>query len=125
MKLNFLVPMLEAADLKETIRFYTEILGFECIDCLPNQTNPSWARFEKDSVTLMFTELDQQSAHLKPELTGTLYFHPEDINAAWQELKDKVEVEYPLEDFDYGMREFAIRDCNGYLLQFGQEAEDR
>ena len=124
MKLSFLAPMLEATDLKETIRFYTEILGFECIDCLPDQASPAWARFEKDAVTLMFTTRNEQSVHPKPELTGTLYFHPEDINAAWQELKDKTEVEYPLEDFDYGMREFAIRDCNGYLLQFGQETED-
>ena len=27
---------------------------------------------------------------------------------------------YPIEDFHYGMREFAIFDNNGYLLQFGQ-----
>jgi hypothetical protein len=26
-----------------------------------------------------------------------------------------------MEDFEYGMREFAIRDNNGYILQFGQE----
>jgi hypothetical protein len=26
---------------------------------------------------------------------------------------------YPLEDFDYGMREFAIYDSKGYLFQFG------
>jgi hypothetical protein len=25
-----------------------------------------------------------------------------------------------MEDFHYGMREFAIFDNNGYLLQFGQ-----
>jgi hypothetical protein len=25
------------------------------------------------------------------------------------------------EYFDYGMREFAIRDINGYILQFAQE----
>jgi hypothetical protein len=28
---------------------------------------------------------------------------------------------YPIEDFEYGRREFAIFDNNGYLLQFGQE----
>jgi hypothetical protein len=28
---------------------------------------------------------------------------------------------YPLKDFDYGMREFTIRDNNGYILQFGPE----
>jgi hypothetical protein len=36
-------------------------------------------------------------------------------------LKDQCKVEYPLEDFEYGVREFAIRDNSGYLLQFGKE----
>ena len=35
-------------------------------------------------------------------------------------VKDHVRVCYPIEDFHYGMREFAIFDNNGYLLQFGQ-----
>lgn len=30
-------------------------------------------------------------------------------------------VVYPIETFAYGMREFAIRDNNGYILQFGRE----
>ena len=30
----------------------------------------------------------------------------------WRRLKDKAAVVYPHEDFDYGMREFAIRDNN-------------
>jgi uncharacterized glyoxalase superfamily protein PhnB len=40
-------------------------------------------------------------------------------------LKDSTTVVYPLEDFDYGMREFAIRDNNGYVLQFGQEIQEQ
>ena len=39
----------------------------------------------------------------------------------WQQIKERATVVYPLEDFEYGMREFAIRDNNGYILQFGQE----
>jgi uncharacterized glyoxalase superfamily protein PhnB len=54
-------------------------------------------------------------------MTGSLYFKSEAVDEIWQCLKDKAQVEYPLENFEYGMREFAIRDCNGYLLQFGQE----
>jgi hypothetical protein len=36
-------------------------------------------------------------------------------------LCSKLRIFYPLEDFDYGMREFAIYDNNGCLLQFGQD----
>ena len=66
------------------------------------------------------------NAHIpfdKPQLTGSLYFRCDDVNAFWESVKDKAEVVYPIEDFDYGMREFAVRDNNGYLLQFGQEID--
>jgi hypothetical protein len=42
------------------------------------------------------------------------------VDAFWQLVKDRVKVCYPIEDFDYGMREFGIFDNNGYLLQFGR-----
>jgi hypothetical protein len=45
----------------------------------------------------------------------------EDIDQLRSACKDQAAVCYPLETFNYGMREFAIYDNNGYLLQFGQE----
>ena len=39
----------------------------------------------------------------------------------WNEVKENVKICYPLETFEWGMREFAIYDNNGYMLQFGQE----
>ena len=36
-------------------------------------------------------------------------------------VKDKAKIVYPLEDFEWQMREFAIYDNNGYMLQFGQD----
>ena len=42
----------------------------------------------------------------------------------WEQIKDKASVVYPIENFFYGIREFAIRDNNGYVLQFGQEISD-
>jgi len=53
--------------------------------------------------------------------TGSFYITVKDVDALWDEVKDVAKVCYPLETFDYGMREFAIYDNNGYLLQFGQE----
>ena len=57
----------------------------------------------------------------RPAFTGSLYFNVDDVDELWQKLKDNSEVVYPIEDFDHGMREFAIRDSNGYCLQFGKE----
>ena len=59
----------------------------------------------------------------KPAMTGSIYFNVEGVDAWWERLKDRCTVEYPVDDFECGMREFAIRDNSGYLLQFGQQTE--
>jgi hypothetical protein len=42
------------------------------------------------------------------------------MDALWNELKDKARISCGIEDFEYGMREFAIH----YMLQFGQETRE-
>ncbi len=121
MKLTGMTPMLETENLKQTIRFYTELLEFKCVALFPDAENPGWASLQKDNVEIMFTSRDAHSNIDKPTMTGSLYLNPDNVEEAWRQLKDKVTVEYPIEDFDYGMREFGIRDCNGYLIQYGQE----
>ncbi|WP_165456536.1 VOC family protein [Pedobacter kyonggii] len=54
-------------------------------------------------------------------MSGSLYINTNKVATLWESLKDQCEICYPSEDFDYGMREFAIYDNNGYLLQFGQD----
>ena len=55
-----------------------------------------------------------------PAFTGSLYFRTDDVDGLWRSLKDRARVCYPIEEFDYGMRELGVYDNNGYLLQFGQ-----
>jgi uncharacterized glyoxalase superfamily protein PhnB len=121
MNLKNLTPMLETDDLKATIKFYTKILGFKQGDALPDSKNPTWVTLYKDNVYLMFAARNEHSTIPRPIMSGSLYLYTDDVEKLWNELKDKAEIEYPIENFDYGMREFAIRDCNGYLLQFGQD----
>ncbi len=116
MNLNRVVPILWTNDLDATIAFYRDLLGFECI----NQID-SWAMLKKDAVELMLSLPNAQEPFDKLQFTGSFYFHPDDVDALWHNLKDNARVVYPIEDFAYGMREFAIRDNNGYILQFGQE----
>jgi hypothetical protein len=53
-----------------------------------------WASLRKDDVAIMIATLNAHMPYEKIGFTGS---------------------------FDYGMREFAIYDNNGYLLQFGTE----
>lgn len=113
--------MLETEDIGQTVKFYTELLGFECESLYKEEESLTWTSLRKDNVVIMFSSRNCHSTIEKPTMTGSLYFKTENVNEAWEQLKDNAKIEYPIEDFDYGMREFAIYDCNGYLLQFGQE----
>lgn len=120
MRLLNLTPILETEDVKSTIEFYVEILGFKQGEVIPNNENPTWTTLYKDNVYIMFARRNAHSTIPRPLMSGSLYLYTDNVDELWNELKDKAEIEYPIENFDYGMREFAIRDCNGYLLQFGQ-----
>ena len=117
MKIQSLTPMLRTWDLRASIALYTEVLGFEC-ESLSEECG--WASLRRDGVSIMLAGPNQHEGHTAPAFTGSLYFHTDDIDGLWQRLKDKARICYPIDNFEYGMREFAIYDNNGYLLQFGQ-----
>ena len=118
MKLTNLRPMLWTEDLTGSVDFYTSVLGFTA-----NEFNEDWgwASLSKDDVSLMLSRPNEHTPYDKIGFTGTFYFSTDAVDALWDELKDKAPVCYGVENFFYGMREFAVYDNNGYLLQFGQE----
>jgi len=122
--LDGLIPMLETADLARTIDYYTRTLGFELDAAWPAENDPVWCRLVAGDVVLVFTTRDPSLAPASPTLTGQLYCYPHDVDALWEALRERVDVVSPLADWDHGMREFQIRDCNGYVLRFGQPTED-
>ena len=50
MKLHALTPMLTTWDMKASIAFYTEILGFECEKLIEGD---GWASLRRDGVAIM------------------------------------------------------------------------
>jgi len=118
MKLQALRPVLRTHQLEETIRFYADVLGFSVDNYV---AEVGWASVSKDDVSIMLSIPNAHYPFVKPVFTGSFYFNTNNVDALWEQLKDKATVCYALETFDYGMREFAIFDNNGYLLQFGEE----
>jgi uncharacterized glyoxalase superfamily protein PhnB len=118
MTLHALTPMLRTPDLRKTIDFYTEVLGFTCEHVSDDW---GWAALRSGPVEIMLSGLNVHEGDLATSFTGSLYLRTDDVDGLWRRLKDRARVCYPIEDFEYGMREFAIYDNNGYLLQFGQE----
>jgi uncharacterized glyoxalase superfamily protein PhnB len=118
MTLTDLTPMLYSTDLDGTMKWYTDFLEFRC-----NSYNKEvgWLNLSHGKLSLMFCAPNAHIPFEKPVCTGSFYFNTQDVDILWDRLKEKVNVCYPIEDFDYGMREFGIYDNNGYLLQFGKE----
>jgi catechol 2,3-dioxygenase-like lactoylglutathione lyase family enzyme len=117
MTFTSLRPMLRTKDFEGTIDFYTRHLGFKCDG---RSDADGWASLRRDAVWLMVATPNAHMPFDAPAFTGSFYFNVDDAGALWGTLKDHARVCYPMEDFHYGMREFAIFDNNGYLLQFGQ-----
>ncbi|WP_428657882.1 VOC family protein [Runella sp.] len=119
MKITRLTPMLYTTDLTGTVNFYTQTLGFTC-DAF--QESWGWASVKLDDIQIMLSLPNAHVSFEKTIFTGSFYFTTLTVDILWEQIKDKVNVCYPIATFDYGMREFAIYDNNGYLLQFGQES---
>lgn len=119
MRIERLTPIIWTTELEATVAFYQQTLGF-VVDELRPEWN--WAHLHRDEVQLMIAarSADEYFDGL-PKFTGSFYFTVSDVDAWWEKLKDKVEVFYPIENFAHHMREFGIRDNNGYILQFGRE----
>lgn len=109
--------MLWTESLQESIAFYTEILGFRCSEF---NEEWQWACLQTDEVEIMMAYPHEHMHYEKIGFSGSFYFETNDVQALWEQLKDVVEIVYPLESFDWNMKEFAIKDNNGYLLQFGE-----
>ncbi|HEX5153797.1 MAG TPA: VOC family protein [Parafilimonas sp.] len=120
MKLDSLIPVLYTENIEATLQFYAIHLHFVCNNY---DEDIGWASISNGDIELMLSKPNAHADFTKPVFTGSFYFKVQYVDELWNNLKDKVQVCYPLENFDYGMREFAIHDNNGYLLQFGCEAE--
>jgi len=120
MKLLGLSPMLWTKHLNLTVGFYTNILKFNCDEL---NEKLGWASLSRDNVQFMLAVPKQHPEFKEAQFTGTIYIHTDDVEKLWKELKDKVEIVYPIDNFETGMREFAIYDNNRYIIQFGQEID--
>jgi uncharacterized glyoxalase superfamily protein PhnB len=121
MALTALTPLLCTSDLAASLAFHTSVPGFRCT---ARNDEIGWASLERDAVTILFGAPNAHQGDVRPAFSGSRYLRCAalaEVEALWLQLKGRCKCCYPPEDFFYGMREFAIYDNNGYLLQCGAE----
>ena len=121
-----LTPNLMVSDVAATVEYYEKVLGFQTITTVPSDDKLVFAIVKANNVMLMFQ--DEQSLKTEyPQLAKcdykaglTLYIHVDDILHLYEQLKDKVNIVKELHTTFYGSKDFAIEDCNNYILTFSQ-----
>ncbi|MFT3907817.1 MAG: VOC family protein [Ferruginibacter sp.] len=110
-------PILWTHKLEETIVFYTTILGFNCAE---KNDDWGWASLSRNEAEIMLAKPNEHMPFEKPVFTGSFYINVDNVDELWEILRSKCRVLYEIENFPWEMREFAVYDNNGYILQFGQ-----
>ena len=110
-------------NVKETIKFYVENLGFQKVLSVPEDGDIlNFAILSKDKISIMFQEKENLIEEY-PTLnirdivpTFTLFITVDNVKALYDELKEKVHIAKELHQTFYGQDEFAIFDNNGNIL---------
>jgi uncharacterized glyoxalase superfamily protein PhnB len=122
--MGYLSPTLAVRDIKKTIEFYENCLGFKIGMLFPDADNPEYADLSKDGMVLMFIPARNIGIGSDDNLGIGVNLYMEidgDIDEYYAELKSKgVKIAVDIKDEPFGIRDFAIKDVDGYKLTFNR-----
>jgi len=119
---NRVLPCFYVSDMRRALDFYIEVLGFTQTGYYPIESNPIRTEVRRDGVAIVLYTESLHGGDAPPSFTGALYMFPDDLNSLAEELRPKVHFLWGPEETDIGLREFAIRDPDGYTLVFAEPA---
>lgn len=108
-------PGLNVDSVAKAIAWYARVAGFSPRFVVPG-ADPPYALIARDGLVLHLRK--------RPEAAGTsfCYLVVPDADAWFARLKAQgASFTREIEDSDYGMRDFDLRDCCGNSLQIGTE----
>jgi len=126
-RLNDMVAMLICDDTQESIRFYTEVLGFRVTNRVDDLGKSGWASLNHGSIQLMLASpgyIKEPRKVAGRYSQAMFYFYPADVAQLHADVRAK---NYPTTELVvrfYGMKEFEMLDPSGHVLVFGQETDE-
>ena len=122
--MGYLSPTLAVRDIKKTIDFYTNSLGFELGMTFPSPENPEYADLTKDDMIIMLIPAANLGIGDNEKLGVGVNFYMQidgDIDGYYDELKKRgVKIAVDIKDEPFGIRDFTLEDVDGYRLTFNQ-----
>lgn len=137
MKWNQMIPEFDVFNLKDSLHFYVDLIGFHVEYDRPED---KFAFLQLEDVQFMIQEIDIEdmkwnTGELKYPLGIGINFQIDvtNIDEIYDRLKkDNYEIFVEMEDHWYrkdnilmGCREFLVQDPNGFVLRFSQDLENK
>ena len=116
-------PYFPVFDVDKTVAHYEKVLGFSCAYLAGNPAE--FAICSRDDLSIMLKRVPSTETVVPNEKQGgtwDVFFWVKGSDELFLELKSNgADIAYePIIQESYRMKEFAVRDCNGYVLGFGQ-----
>ena len=114
-----IVPMIHVPDVRAAVAWYQSI-GFAIRQIAQEEGSDeiTWASLTFGESEIMMNSGGEPSD--APRRDVDLYIHVSDVDALRGRLDGMAEMIEDLHATFYGMREFVIRDLNGFWITFGQ-----
>jgi catechol 2,3-dioxygenase-like lactoylglutathione lyase family enzyme len=116
-KLVTFAAVFTASEIVPSRDFYLKRLGFRVFFELGDP--PSYAIIERDAVSLHLMPANQEARGLGG---SSIYVFATEVDGLHDELLGRgCPIETAPADYEYGMREFSVRDPDGNRITFGQQ----
>jgi predicted enzyme related to lactoylglutathione lyase len=130
MEYQSLSPNMGVKSVNETVKFYTEVLGFQLLMSVPEAGEFAWAMVGSGNAVILFQETGNLQEEY-PQLNGqsqhatiTFYVKLKGMNVLYEKLKDTDYLVKALHKTSYGADEFAVYDNNGFILTITEDAKN-
>ena len=123
-QLHGLQPVHLVRDVSATVAYYRDVLGFE-VDFVHGDP-PIHARVVTGNQLTgnpVFIRFERAKATESVASSGYCYIHvAHDLDGLFEQYRQRgVHIEQELTSHEWGLRDFYIRDCNGYVFCFAAE----
>jgi len=125
------IPNLVVSDVGRSMAFYRDVLGFTVTQTVPEKAPFVFAWMQRGPVVIFLNDQavakkDMPAVGTRP-LGGslTIYISVKGIDALHASIATRATVTMPLTTMPYGMREFAVKDPDGYILQFAEDVSGK
>ena len=130
--MGYLSPTIAVRDMKRSIEFYRDVLGFDLGLVFPgvdDLQNAVYADLSKDGMVMMLIPAASTGIGGDEKLGVGVNFYMEidgNVDEYYAELKRRgVAVAVEIKDEPFGIRDFTVLDVDGYQLTFLNRLPER